>query len=70
MAGVVSILCAFFFTILGIILGAVAIYMGKQGQQQGLENAGTAVILGTIGLILSIIMIIVNLIIVATLFPF
>ncbi len=60
--GVLSIIFAFLSSWIGLVLAIVAIYLGKQGQKEGLLKADKAVTFGIVGLILSIIMIIVSMI--------
>jgi hypothetical protein len=68
--GILSIIFAFLFSYLGLILGIIAIYLGKQGQQQGLLKADRAVTFGIIGVVLSIIFIVISIIIIGAIFAF
>ena len=68
--GILSIIFAFLFTYLGLILAIIAIYLGKQGQKEGLLKADKAVTYGIIGLILSIIFIVISIILVGAMLAF
>ena len=64
--GILSIIFAFLSATIGIILAIVAIYLGKQGQKEGLLKADKAVTFGIVGLALSIIMLIVSIFVIST----
>ena len=68
--GILSIVFAFIFTFLGLIMAIIAIYLGKQGQKEGLAKADQAVTFGMIGLVLSIIFMVITMVVLGAVFAF
>ena len=68
--GILSIIFAFLAAFLGLILAIIAIYLGKQGQKEGLLKADKAVTFGYIGLILSIIFMLITVVLLGAIFAF
>lgn len=52
--GVLSVVFALVFGVLGIVFGVMAIYLGRKGQREGLAKADAAVRMGYIGTALSV----------------
>ena len=52
--GVLSVVFAFVFGVLGIVFGVMAIYLGRKAQREGLARADAAVRMGYIGIALSV----------------
>jgi len=59
---------AIFFTIIGLVLGIVAIYLGKQDQQKGLAKASEGVKLGIVGVVLAVVFMMISFILGGLLF--
>ncbi len=53
--GIISIVMAFFMSVIGLIMGVVAVYLGNQDKQKGLLKADTGVKLGIVGSILAVV---------------
>jgi hypothetical protein len=53
--GLLSMILAFFGGVVGLVLGIIAVYLGKDAQRRGLKHAETAVTVGYVGIVLSII---------------
>lgn len=56
--GVFSIVMGFIFGPLGLILGLMAVYMGKKAQREGLVKAEAAIAVGYVGIVISVLMMI------------
>ena len=64
--GILSIIFAIFVSLLGLILGIIAVYLGKQGQREGLAKADQAVTFGWIGIILAVILWIISIVLIGS----
>ncbi len=59
---------ALLFGIVGIILGIIAIYLGKQDQQKGLAKADEGIKFGIVGVVLAVGLMMVSLVLGGLLF--
>lgn len=52
--GVLSVVFAFVFCVLGIVFGVMAVHLGRKAQREGLAKADVAVRMGYIGIAISL----------------
>lgn len=64
--GILAIVFAFAFGVIGLVLGIIAIYLGSQGKREGRQYANGAFILGLIAVIISLVYVIIIIIALST----